>query len=90
MSMKKYILTFMLKESTFDTFADAFKELYRRLTTEALPAMVVETIWIQEEGSHTPYFLNLAVERAYEEGLLVDGKPTWVKATVGVIMRGLK
>ena len=78
MNEKPYTLTFNLKDSQHATFAEAFKELYRLVNEEGTTHQLLETAcWIKYADAPLPQMFYSCVERAHEEGLMKDGKPTW-------------
>jgi len=60
------------------TFAEAFIELYKKLTVDLEKGtswqMIETTIWIHEEGKELPYFFYDARDMACDMELLIDGK----------------
>jgi flagellin-specific chaperone FliS len=78
--VQPFELSFLLETTRHESFAEAFKELYRRMTEQPLNAHLRESVWIIRDGDRLPTMFYEAVDRAYEEGLMHDGKPTWLNA----------
>lgn len=74
-----YELTYALETiDTYPTFAEAFKELFRRLNEDLEKGtswqMIETTIWIEPPSRDHPIMFYDAKDHAYKIGLLVDGK----------------